>query len=175
MRCIIKKNRTNDEINAVKVRLISQDGDQLGVLPLAEAKQHALDAQLDLVEIAPDAKPPVCKLMDFKKHLFDQKKKKALTKKKQKQIQVKEIKFRPNTDVGDYKVKLNNLIRFLEEGNKAKVTLRFRGQELRHQELGVELMERVKADLADYGEIEQDMESEKRQIHMIFAPLKRKN
>lgn len=156
------------------MRLINAEGKQVGVIPIQQALEAAKTAELDLVEIEPDASPPVCKLLDFRKRLFDQKKKKALAKKKQKQIHLKEIKFRPSTDTGDYKIKLNNLIRFLGDGNKAKVTLRFRGQEMRHQDLGVALMERIKHDLAPYGTIEQDLEAERRQLHMTFVPIKQK-
>ena len=131
-------------------------------------------AKLDLVQIAPDADPVVCKIMDYGKHVFEVKKQKAAAKKKQKQTQVKEIKFRPGTDVGDYQVKLRNLIRFLENGDKTKVTLRYRGREMAHQELGMELLKRVEVDLAEYAGVEQYPKMEGRQLTMVLAPKKRK-
>ena len=128
--------------------MVASDGAQVGVVSLNEALEAAQKETLDLVEISPDAAPPVCKIMDYGKHVFDAKKKVALQKKKQKQTQVKEMKFRPGTDQGDYDIKLRNLTRFLENGDKAKVTLRFRGREMAHQELGMEMMKRVETDLA---------------------------
>ena len=135
---------------------------------------QAQEASLDLVEVSPDAKPPVCKIMDFGKYLFEQKKAKAAAKKKQKVTQVKEIKFRPGTDIGDYKVKLRNLIRFLEDGDKTKITVRFRGREMAHQELGMELLKRVEKDLEEYGSVEQRPSMEGRQMTMVIAPNKKK-
>lgn len=135
---------------------------------------QAQEASLDLVEVSPDAKPPVCKIMDFGKYLFEQKKAKAAAKKKQKVTQVKEIKFRPGTDIGDYKVKLRNLIRFLEDGDKTKITVRFRGREMAHQELGMELLKRVEKDLEEYGSVEQRPSMEGRQMTMVVAPNKKK-
>jgi len=129
---------------------------------------------LDLVEISPDAEPPVCKVMDYGKHVFDIKKKAALQKKKQKQTQVKEMKFRPGTDQGDYEIKLRNLVRFLEHGDKAKVTLRFRGREMAHQELGMEMMKRVEADLTELAQVEQCPKMEGRQMTMVLAPRSKK-
>lgn len=129
---------------------------------------------LDLVEISPDAEPPVCKVMDYGKHVFDIKKKAALQKKKQKQTQVKEMKFRPGTDQGDYEIKLRNLVRFLEHGDKAKVTLRFRGREMAHQELGMEMMKRVEADLTELAQVEQYPKMEGRQMTMVLAPRSKK-
>jgi translation initiation factor IF-3 len=155
------------------VRLIDQDGEQAGVVPLAQARQMAEDAELDLVEISPNAKPPVCRIMDYGKFRFDQAKKQQEARKKQKQIQVKEVKFRPGTDEGDYQVKLRNLIRFLTEGDKAKVTLRFRGREMAHQDLGMNLLKRVEADLAPYGTVEQRPRMEGRQMVMTIAPIKK--
>ena len=137
-----------------------------------EALSVASEAGLDLVEIQPNAEPPVCRIMDFGKFLFDQKKQKALAKKKQKQTQVKEVKFRPGTEEGDYQVKLRNLIRFLKDGDKTKVTMRFRGREHAHRELGLELLQRVEADLAEYGEVEQQPQMEGRQMIMVLRPLK---
>ncbi|HRD50733.1 MAG: translation initiation factor IF-3 [Candidatus Competibacter sp.] len=165
--------RLNDEITGREVRLIDQDGEQAGVVPLVQARQMAQDAELDLVEISPNAKPPVCRIMDYGKFRFDQAKKQQEARKKQKQIQVKEVKFRPGTDEGDYQVKLRNLIRFLTEGDKAKVTLRFRGREMAHQDLGMNLLKRVEADLAPYGTVEQRPRMEGRQMVMTIAPIKK--
>lgn len=146
----------------------------MGVVSLEEALKAAQAADLDLVEIAPDSDPIVCKLMDYGKHLFEIKKTKAAAKKKQKQQQIKEMKFRPGTDEGDYKVKLRNLIRFLEGGDKAKVSLRFRGREMAHQELGMEMMQRIEKDLEELGTVEQMPKMEGRQLIMVLAPKKRK-
>ncbi len=143
-------------------------------MPLAKALALAEEADLDLVEIAPQAKPPVCRIMDYGKYLFEQNKQKALAKKKQKQIQVKEIKFRPGTEEGDYQVKLRNLTRFLEDGNKAKVSLRFRGREMAHQDLGLKLLQRVADDLKEISVIEQHPKKEGRQMIMVLAPVKHK-
>jgi translation initiation factor IF-3 len=156
------------------VRVINQDGEQLGIVPIAEASKIAEEAQLDLVEIAPNAEPPVCRIMDYGKFRFEESKKLQTAKKKQKQTQVKEIKFRPGTDIGDYKIKLRKLISFLEEGDRTKVTLRFRGREMAHQELGMELLQRVKADLEEYGTVEQEPKMEGRLMVMVLAPKKRK-
>ena len=132
------------------MRLIDQDGEQAGIVTLAQALSMAEEAELDLVEISPNAKPPVCRIMDYGTYRFEQAKKQSEARKKQKQIQVKEVKFRPGTDEGDYQVKLRNLIRFLNEGDKAKVTMRFRGREMAHQELGLILLKRVEDDLAAF-------------------------
>lgn len=131
-------------------------------------------ASMDLVEISPDAEPPVCRIMDYGKHLFEEKKKRAEARKKQKQTQVKEIKFRPVTEEGDYQVKLRNLKRFLADGDKAKVTLRYRGREMSHQELGMQLLQRVQTDLDEYGTVEQFPKMEGRQMIMVLAPKKKK-
>ncbi len=144
----------------------------LGVVPIRVAQQAALDAELDLVEIVPNAVPPVCRVMDYGKYIFEESKKRHAAKKKQKQIQVKEIKFRPGTDEGDYQVKLRNLIRFLTEGDKAKVTIRFRGRELMHQELGMKVVQRLETDLVDYGVVEQHPKMEGRQLVMVLSPKK---
>jgi translation initiation factor IF-3 len=152
------------------VRVIGVDGQQLGIFPVGEALRKAEDAGLDLVEISPNAEPPVCRIMNYGKFQYEEAKRRHAAKKKQKQIQVKEVKFRPGTDVGDYQVKLRNLMRFLEEGNKAKVTLRFRGREMSHQELGMEMLKRIEADLKDYGIIEVHPRLEGRQMTMIVAP-----
>jgi len=153
---------------------VDSDGSQVGVVTLQEALDAAQKETLDLVEISPDAEPPVCKIMDYGKHVFDIKKKVALQKKKQKQTQVKEMKFRPGTDQGDYDIKLRNLVRFLENGDKAKVTLRFRGREMAHQELGMAMMKRVEADLIELAQVEQYPKMEGRQMIMVLAPRSKK-
>ncbi|MBU3022648.1 translation initiation factor IF-3 [Aestuariibacter sp. A3R04] len=168
------KARINDEIRAREVRLIGKEGEQVGIVSLAEAMQTAVEASLDLVEISPNAEPPVCKVMDYGKFLFEKSKAQKEQKKKQKQIQVKEIKFRPGTDEGDYQVKLRNLRRFLESGDKAKVTIRFRGREMAHQEIGIEQLNRVKTDLEDIATCESfPRRVEGRQMIMVLAPIKR--
>jgi len=153
--------------------LVGLNGEQIGIVSLAAANKMAEEAQVDLVEIAPTAKPPVCRLMDYGKFKYQESKKRHDAKLKQKQIQVKEVKFRPGTDEGDYQIKLRNLIRFLEEGDKTKVTLRFRGREMAHQEFGVKLLERVRTDLDPYGVVEQMPKLEGRQMIMMLAPKKR--
>lgn len=167
-----KRAVINEAINAAQVRLIGADGEQVGVVSLDEAMASAQSASLDLVQIAGDSDPIVCKIMDYGKHLFDIKKKKAASKKKQRQTQIKEIKFRPGTEEGDYQVKLRNLTRFLEAGDKTKVTLRFRGREMAHQELGMELLKRVEADLVELGAVEQFPKMEGRQMTMVISPKK---
>ncbi len=154
--------------------MIGVDGESVGVVTIAQALEAAYDVDLDLVEISPNAEPPVCRIMDYGKYLFEKSKQKAAAKKKQKQIHIKEIKFRPGTDIGDYQVKLRNLKRFLSDGDKAKVTMRFRGREMAHQELGRELLERVKADLEEYGAVESFPKLEGRQMVMVIAPVKKK-
>lgn len=165
-----RKTRLNEQITASEIRLIDAAGEQVGVVPISEALAKAQEVGLDLVEISPNASPPVCRLMDFGKFQYQANKRRQAAKRKQKQIQVKEIKFRPGTDVGDYQVKLRNLIRFLKNGDKAKVTLRFRGREMRHQELGLALLRRVAQDLAAYGTVEQQPSLEGRQIVMVINP-----
>ena len=167
-----KKALINDQITVSPVRLIGPDGEQVGIVPLKEALAVAEGAGEDLVLIA-DSDPPVCKVMDYGKHIFEAKKQKNLQKKKQKRTQVKEMKFRPGTEEGDYQVKLRNLVRFLEQGDKAKVTLRFRGREMAHQEIGMELLKRVEADLAELGSVEQFPKMEGRQLTMVIAPKKK--
>jgi len=154
--------------------LIGVNGEQVGIVPTAQALKMAEEAEVDLVEIAPLAKPPVCKLMDYGKFKYREAKKAHEAKLKQKQIQVKEIKFRPGTDEGDYQIKLRNLIKFLEDGDKAKVTLRYRGREMAHQEFGVRLIERVKQDLDPFAVVEQFPKMEGRQLIMVLAPKKGK-
>ena len=162
----------NHEITAPQVRLVGEKGEQLGIMPIEQAMRLSEEQEVDLVEIAPLAVPPVCKMMDFGKFKYREAKKAHETKLKQKQIQVKEVKFRPGTDEGDYKIKLRNLIKFLEEGDKTKVTLRYRGREMAHQEFGMRLIERVKQDLEPYGVVEQWPKMEGRQLVMVLAPKK---
>jgi translation initiation factor IF-3 len=152
--------------------LIDTEGQQIGIVSLREAQEKAQQAELDLVEIVPTAKPPVCRIMDYGKFIFEQNKKQHAAKKKQKQVQIKEIKFRPGTEEGDYQVKLRNLIRFLEDGDKAKITLRFRGREMAHQELGQNLLKRLETDLVNYGLVEQQPKMEGRQMVMVIATKK---
>jgi len=168
-----RSQRINGEITAPQLRLVGEQGEQLGIVAIADALRMAEEQSVDLVEIAPLAVPPVCKLMDYGKFRYREQKKAHEAKLKQKQIQVKEIKFRPGTDDGDYKIKLGKLIQFLEEGDKAKVTLRFRGREMAHQEFGVRLLERVKADLQAVGLVEQFPKLEGRQMVMVLAPKKK--
>ncbi|MEM7026936.1 MAG: translation initiation factor IF-3 [Pseudomonadota bacterium] len=165
-----KQTRLNDEITSPEVRLIDAEGEQVGVVKIDDALQHAEEAELDLVEIVPTAEPPVCRVMDFGKYQFEQNKKKHAAKKKQKQIHVKEIKFRPGTEESDYQVKLKSLIKFLTNGDKVKVTLRFRGREMAHQELGSQMLERIEQDLDEYGMVEQYPKLEGRQMVMVLAP-----
>lgn len=148
------------------------EGEQLGIVTLDAAMEAASTAEMDLVEIQPNAEPPVCRLMDFGKYVFEQKKQRNAAKKKQKQVQIKEIKFRPGTDSGDYNVKLRNLRRFLEDGDKCKVTMRFRGREHAHRELGLELLRKVESDLSDLGSVEQQPAMEGRQMVMVIGPKK---
>jgi translation initiation factor IF-3 len=162
----------NGEISALEVRLVGEEGEQLGIVSLREALAAAEDAGLDLVEIAPMAKPPVCKLMDFGKFKYQEQKKAHEARLKQKQVQVKEVKLRPGTDENDYQIKLRNLKRFLEDGDKCKVTLRFRGREMAHQDIGMRQLERVKADLEELGQVEQMPKMEGRQMVMVIAPKK---
>jgi len=167
-----KRARRNEEIEAGEVRVINDDGEQLGVMPLPDALEKAKEFSLDLVEVSPNAEPPVCRIMDFGKFVFEQNKKSQSAKRKQKQSQVKEIKFRPGTDKGDYDVKMRKLREFLEQGDKTKVTLRFRGREMAHQELGAQLLARVRDDLAELGTVEQMPQMEGRQMIMVIGPKK---
>ncbi|MEQ6291756.1 translation initiation factor IF-3 [Vogesella sp. GCM10023246] len=168
-----RESRINGEITAREVRLVGEEGEQLGIVSVREALALAEERDVDLVEISPTAQPPVCKLMDYGKFKYQQSKKKHEAKLKQKQVQIKEIKFRPGTDDGDYNVKLRNLIRFLGEGDKAKITLRFRGREMAHQDIGLALLKRVEADLAEVGTVEQFPKLEGRQMVMMIAPKKK--
>jgi translation initiation factor IF-3 len=164
----------NDEIRAKEVRLVDENGEQKGIVSLADALRAAESVELDLVEIVANAEPPVCKIMDFNKHLFDLKQKQKEAKKKQHQVQVKEIKLRPATDVGDYNVKLRAITKFLEEGNKVKITLRFRGREMAHQQLGLAQLQKVEQDVAEIGVVEQAPKMEGRQMGMLLGPKKKK-
>lgn len=164
----------NDMITARRVRVVGADGEKIGIVSLAEAKQMAYDANMDLVEISPNADPPVCKIMDFGKFQFEQNKKLAIAKKKQKQIQVKEIKFRPGTDEGDYQVKLRSLTKFLNDGDKTKITVRFRGRELAHREIGMDLLKRIEKDLEELAIVEQFPKMEGRQMVMVMGSKKKK-
>ena len=156
------------------MRLIDAEGENVGVVATDEALRIASEADLDLVEISPNAAPPVCRVMDYGKYKFEQSKKAHQAKKKQKQIHVKEIKFRPGTEEGDYQVKLRKLIEFLEYGDKTKVTIRYRGREMQHQELGAQLLDRIEQDLSEYGDVEQRPKLEGRQLVMVLAPSKKK-
>ena len=153
--------------------MIGATGDQVGVMAIAAAQELAAEANMDLVEVSPNADPPVCRVMDYGKFVFEQSKKAQVARRKQKQAQVKEVKFRPGTEEGDYQIKLRNLIRFLTSGDKTKVTLRFRGREMAHKELGAELLKRVQQDLDEYGIVEQFPQFEGRQMVMVIAPKKR--
>jgi translation initiation factor IF-3 len=170
-----KKANINEQIEAKQVRLIGADGKQAGIVSIEEALRAAADAKLDLVEIAPDSDPVVCKVLDYGKHVFEAKKGKAAAKKKQRRTHVKEMKFRPGTEEGDYQVKLRNLTRFLTDGDKAKVTLRFRGREMAHQEIGMELLKRIEGDLAELGTVELFPRMEGRQLTMVLAPKSKKS
>lgn len=152
--------------------MISENGDQVGIVPIGEAIRSAEEAGLDLVEISPNVEPPVCKIMDYGRFKFELNKKQHSAKKKQKQVQIKEIKFRPGTEEADYQVKLKNLIKFLETGDKTKVTLRFRGREMAHRDLGLKLLQRVEKDLEELGTVEQFPKLEGRQMVMVLAPRK---
>ena len=171
---VAKVTRLNEQITGQEVRLIGLDGENVGVVNISEAKQIAQEAELDLVEIAPNATPPVCRVMDYGKFRFQQSKKAQVARKKQKLIHVKEIKFRPGTDEGDYQVKLRKIIGFLTNGDKTKVTVRFRGREMMHQELGGVLLDRIEKDLEPHGEVEQRPKLEGRQLVMVFTSLRKK-
>ena len=167
-----RQDRRNDQITVPKVRLVDAEGEQVGIVGIEEALAKATEAGLDLVEVAPQAEPPVCRIMDYGKHIFEKKKTQQAGKQKQKQTQLKEVKFRPGTDKGDYNIKLRKLKEFLEDGDKIKITLRFRGREMAHQELGMELMDRVRDDLEELAGVEQHPEMQGRLMTMVMAPLK---
>ncbi|MGB5103579.1 MAG: translation initiation factor IF-3 [Steroidobacteraceae bacterium] len=169
----VKRVKRNDEITAPQLRIIGADGEQVGVMSRYDALQLAASQELDLVEVSPTAEPPVCRIIDYGKFVFETNKKSHAAKKKQKQIQVKEVKFRPGTDEGDYQIKLRNLIRFFEEGDKAKVTLRFRGREMAHTDLGRQMLIRLQNDLAAYAVVEQHPLMEGRQMVMMMGPKKK--
>ncbi|QKI90286.1 translation initiation factor IF-3 [Thiomicrorhabdus xiamenensis] len=169
------KDRINKAITGTpEVRLIDAEGEQAGVVSIQDALAQAADAGLDLVEITAKANPPVCKIMDYGKYLYQQQKKQHEAKKKQKQVQLKEVKFRPGTEEGDYQVKLRNLVKFLEKGDRVKVTIWFRGREITHKELGLKVLERVRDDIQEFGTVEQMPKMEGRQMQMMVAPIKKK-
>jgi translation initiation factor IF-3 len=163
--------RINDRIRGGDIRLIGAEGENVGVVSPERALQMAEEAGLDLVEISPNASPPVCKIMDFGKYKYETQKKEAEARKKQKIIEIKEIKFRPNTDSNDYEVKMRNVFKFLEGGDKVKITLRFRGREMAHQELGRQLLERVAEDTKEHGKVENFPKMEGRQMVMLIGPM----
>ncbi|MFA5940798.1 MAG: translation initiation factor IF-3 [Sinimarinibacterium sp.] len=168
-----REDRRNHQISAPRVRVIADDGAQLGILATRDALQRAEEAGLDLVEVSPNAEPPVCKIMDYGKFLYQKDKALQVAKKKQKQIQVKEIKFRPTTEEADYQTKLRSITRFLEEGDKVKIVVRFRGRELAHQELGMQVMTRLREELGDTVAIEQFPKMEGRQSVMVISPKRK--
>ena len=162
----------NDRIRCPEIRLIGAEGENLGVVTPERGMELAEQAELDLVEISPNATPPVCKIMDFGKFKYEQQKRESEARKNQKVIEVKEVKFRPNTDTHDYEVKMRNVVKFLEKGDKVKVTLRFRGREMAHQNLGRELLERVAEDVKELGKVENMPKMEGRQMVMMIGPVK---
>ncbi|MCX7185792.1 MAG: translation initiation factor IF-3 [Methylophilaceae bacterium] len=168
-----KETRINGDITGTEVRLVGVEGEPLGIMSLTEAFAKAEEADTDLVEIAPNAVPPVCRLLDYGKFKYAESKKQHEVKLKQKQVVVKEIKFRPGTDDGDYAIKVRNIIRFIQDGDKAKITLRFRGREITHQEFGLALLRRVEADLKEYAVVEQFPKMEGRQMVMVLGPPKK--
>ncbi|HBZ45196.1 MAG TPA: translation initiation factor IF-3 [Maritimibacter sp.] len=163
--------RVNDRIRSPEIRLIGAEGENVGVVTPQRGMELAAQAGLDLVEISPNATPPVCKIMDFGKFKYEQQKRESEARKKQKTIEVKEVKFRPNTDIHDYEVKMKNVVKFLEKGDKVKVTLRFRGREMAHQNLGRELLERVAEDVKEIGKVENMPKMEGRQMIMMIGPI----
>lgn len=164
----------NEEINQKEVRLVKEDGEQMGVVDIDTARKAARDANLDLVELVPDAKPPVAKVMDYKRYLYDLKQKAKEAKKNQKQTQLKEMKLRPSTEDADYQVKLRKIISFLEDQDKVKVTIRFRGREMAHQDIGRKQLERIIEDTADIANVEQFPKMEGRQMGMLLGPTRKK-
>lgn len=177
-RCSILQSKEyliNHRIRASEVRLIGAQGDQLGVVPTSQALQMAEEAGVDLVEVSPNAEPPVCRLIDYGKFKYELAKKEAESRQRQRhhQMQLKEVKFRPSTDVGDYQIKLRNTLRFLQEGDKVKISLRFRGREITHQDIGRAVLKRIEADTMEYGQVEQFPKMEGRQLVMVIAPQKK--
>ncbi|MBT4553582.1 MAG: translation initiation factor IF-3 [Candidatus Thioglobus sp.] len=168
------KIRINDYIKVSEVRLIDANGEQAGVVNINQAKEMAKDAGLDLVEVSPNAEPPVCKIMDFGKFLYEQKKQLSDQKKKQKKTQVKTIKYRPGTEEGDYQIKFRNLVKFLDNGDKVKVSIWFRGREMQHRELGMEMLDRIEKDTEEFANVEQKAKMEGRQLGMMLAPKSKK-
>lgn len=168
-----REPRINGEITAREIRLVGNEGEQLGITTVREALALAEERDVDLVEISPNAEPPVCKLMDYGKYKYEQSKKRHEAKLKQKQVQIKEVKFRPGTDDGDYNVKMRNVGRFLADGDKVKITLRFRGREMAHQDIGLSLLRRIEAELAETAVVEQFPKLEGRQMVMMIAPKKK--
>ncbi|WP_457914676.1 translation initiation factor IF-3 [Candidatus Hartigia pinicola] len=169
-----RQHRINEEIRATEIRVTGLNGEQLGVMSVREGLSQAEDASVDLVELSPTAIPPVCRIMDYGKYLYEKSKSQKEQKKKQKVIQMKEIKFRPGTDEGDYQVKLRSLNRFLEDGDKAKITLRFRGREMAHQEIGIEMLKRIQTDLDKLASVESfPSRIEGRQMTMVLGPKKK--
>ena len=164
----------NEDITAKEVRLVKEDGEQMGVVDIETAMKAAREDSLDLVELVPEAKPPVCKIMDYKHFLYDQKQKAKEAKKNQKQTQLKEMKLRPSTEEADYQVKLKKIVSFLEDQDKVKISIRFRGREMAHQEIGMRQIERIRTDLQDYATVEQMPKMEGRQMVMVLAPSKKK-
>ena len=162
--------RANEEITAENVRLIDADGGQVGVVSRAEGLAMAVEVGLDLVEVAPNSDPPVCKLLDFGKYKYEAQKKASMARKKQRTIDVKEIKLRPGIDVNDYNIKMRSIVRFLEEGDKVKVTMRFRGREMAHQEIGMQVLDKVRDELEELAKVEQFPKMEGRQMVMVMAP-----
>ncbi|WP_250624443.1 translation initiation factor IF-3 [Pinirhizobacter soli] len=168
-----KGNRKNNDIRVPRVRVLGVEGEQLGILATPDAMRLAEEAGMDLVEIQPNGDPPVCRIMDFGKFKFEAQKKAQAAKKKQKQVEIKEVKFRPVTDVGDYQIKMRNMLRFLEEGDKVKVTIRFRGREMSHQDLGQNLARKIQEDVGENGTVEQFPRLEGRQMVMMIGPKKK--
>ena len=171
----MKRTRINEQIRIPKVRLIDAEGNQVGVVDTSDALTRAVQAELDLVEISPNVEPPVCRIMDYGKYLFEQNKRKAAQKKKQKVIHIKEVKFRPSMEMGDFNIKIKKIRDFLERGDKVKVTLSFRGREMQHRELGMDLLRRICATLGELAIVDQQPRLEGRQLGMAFSPNKIKN
>ncbi|HIC41048.1 MAG TPA: translation initiation factor IF-3 [Piscirickettsiaceae bacterium] len=168
------KTRINDYIKVPEVRLIGAKGEPVGVVGTNQAREMAEDAGLDLVEVSPNAEPPVCKIMDFGKFLYEQKKQLSDAKKKQKKTTVKTIKYRPGTEEGDYQIKFRNLVKFLDNGDKVKVSIWFRGREMQHRELGMVMLDRIEKDTEEFANVEQKAKMEGRQLGMMLAPKSKK-